>query len=379
MDMKKPEILLVTRPLTPPWDEASKNFAIELAKELTDCKFHILTGKTEKYLPGNITQHEIYRGAGWKSFIQKSRLVLKLRGIFKRNPGIKIVHFIFTLTPFNSKILKVLTKDFKGRIIYTACILQRKTSLKSLIFVDQIVAYSQYSASELKVTQKPIKIIPPFLNFNDFPLLNEDERRKIRGKWGIKSYEKLILYPGEYARLKAVSTLWEGFRKILKTQPNSYLFMACRPKTKLDVKEEEKFTNEAHKTGLGSRVRFLGTVEDMAHLYSAADLTVFPVSSMKGKFDFPFVLLESLACGTPIITSDVAPLPEIWEGNNEFKKQFTFKAGDVGWFVKKSLEVLSNDRQEYTKKLSEFIRKRFNKKDVLENYRLIYEKILKGK
>jgi len=379
MDMKKPEILLVTRPLTPPWDEASKNFAIELAKELTDCKFHILTGKTGKYLPGNITQHEIYKGAEWNT-IQKAKLFLKLSGIIKRNPKINILHFLFTPTAVNSKMFKRVINRFGDKTIHTIpCLPENESNPGSIIPSKQIVAYSKFNADKLKKTGKDVKIIPPFLNFNDFTLLNEDERRKIRGKWGIKSYEKLILYPGEYARLKAVSTLWEGFRKILKTQPNSYLFMACRPKTKLDVKEEEKFTNEAHKTGLGSRVRFLGTVEDMAHLYSAADLTVFPVSSMKGKFDFPFVLLESLACGTPIITSDVAPLPEIWEGNNEFKKQFTFKAGDVGWFVKKSLEVLSNDRQEYTKKLSEFIRKRFNKKDVLENYRLIYEKILKGK
>ena len=61
--------------------------------------------------------------------------------------------------------------------------------------------------------------------------------------------------------------------------------------------------------GLGSRVRFLGAIshDEMARYYSAADALVL-ASSREG---WPNVLLESMACGTPVVASNVWGNPEI--------------------------------------------------------------------
>jgi teichuronic acid biosynthesis glycosyltransferase TuaC len=61
--------------------------------------------------------------------------------------------------------------------------------------------------------------------------------------------------------------------------------------------------------GLGSRVRFLGTIphDQMARYYSAADALVL-ASSREG---WPNVLLESMACGTPVVASNIWGNPEI--------------------------------------------------------------------
>ena len=61
--------------------------------------------------------------------------------------------------------------------------------------------------------------------------------------------------------------------------------------------------------GVGERVRFLGAVapERMPTLYSAADCLVL-ASQREG---MPNVLLESLACGTPVIATRVGACPEI--------------------------------------------------------------------
>ena len=65
----------------------------------------------------------------------------------------------------------------------------------------------------------------------------------------------------------------------------------------------------AQTLGLGSRVRFLGPVDeaDLPALYTAATAFVFP--SFYEGFGLP--VLEAMACGTPVACSNVSSLPEV--------------------------------------------------------------------
>jgi glycosyltransferase involved in cell wall biosynthesis len=65
----------------------------------------------------------------------------------------------------------------------------------------------------------------------------------------------------------------------------------------------------ARRLGLADSVRFLGHVPqaDLPALYSAADVFVFP--SLYEGFGLP--ALEALACGTPVVASNVSALPEV--------------------------------------------------------------------
>ncbi|MBL27590.1 MAG: glycosyl transferase family 1 [Rhodospirillaceae bacterium] len=65
----------------------------------------------------------------------------------------------------------------------------------------------------------------------------------------------------------------------------------------------------AKREGVGDRVRFMGRVPhgELAPLYSAADASVL-ASSREG---WANVLLESMACGTPVIASNVWGTPEV--------------------------------------------------------------------
>lgn len=380
-DNKKPEILLVTRPLTPPWDEASKNFAYLLAKNLEDFKFHTLMGEYDPKLPKRVTQHVIYRGPSWTT-LQKTKLVLKLYLILKRNPSINTIHFLFAPTPFNTKVLKNLVKSFPVKVIQTIASIPKnaKDRINSALFADKLIVYSDYALGQLKGSnQNKASVIPPFIDFTGFPLGTKKAREAVREKWKIGKEKKIILYPGEYGRLGAMEPILKGFMKINKSLPEAKLFMACRIKKREDDLIERKFKKDISLAGLSSSVNFLGRVDDINELYLASDLIVFPVrymegKSLEGKFDFPFVLLESLACGTPILTSDVAALPEIWKGNAEYRKKYVFPSERTDLFIKKTLEILRDDKNN-AREFSKFVIERFNKDKILEEYTKMYNSL----
>jgi glycosyltransferase involved in cell wall biosynthesis len=89
----------------------------------------------------------------------------------------------------------------------------------------------------------------------------------------------------------------------LPTLPDVELLIAGRGPNEQDFKEL------AMKLGVANRVRFLGVLSqsELRWLYSAADALVL-LSEREG---WPNVLLEAMACGTPVIATRVGGIPEI--------------------------------------------------------------------
>lgn len=73
--------------------------------------------------------------------------------------------------------------------------------------------------------------------------------------------------------------------------------------------EAAALVEQATRLGIQDSVRFLGEVSDadLVGLYQAADLSVVPSRALEG---FGLVVLESLACGTPVLGSDAGGLGE---------------------------------------------------------------------
>ena len=89
----------------------------------------------------------------------------------------------------------------------------------------------------------------------------------------------------------------------LQELPHAYLVVIGEGEDRL------KLEQLAARLGVAGRVRFIGLVPnvELAQWYSAADILVL-ASSREG---WPNVLLESMACGTPVIATRTWGTPEV--------------------------------------------------------------------
>lgn len=113
----------------------------------------------------------------------------------------------------------------------------------------------------------------------------------------------LLLSVGNLVGIKGHDLTIDALAAILPSHPDARLFLIGAGS------EQRKLEARVQHLGLESRVRFVGTVPnaELACWYSAADVSVLS-SSREG---WANVLLESIACGTPVVATRRGGTPEV--------------------------------------------------------------------
>ncbi len=304
--LEEKNVLLVTRPLCLPWDEASKNFAYFLAKSISGPSLSVLTHGIIRGLPESVTQKQIYSSGRFDAFA-KIRLFFSL--LFSRG-SYDITHYLFTPTKVSSSLFKTILRPTKGKTIQTVATLREDLyateDLRSIFFADRIITYSDTSKKRLdEIGFTNVERIYPGIDLDLYQSKPKDPSLMAWFKFTEEDF--IVIYPGEYVRLGATDMLADGLIAYYREQPESRLrFMwACRIKNEADAKKKEEVRKKFADAKLEDRFLFSDTFADMPKLYNLADVIAFPVGDMKGKFDVPLIIIEAYACGKPVILSDI--------------------------------------------------------------------------
>ena len=369
------KILFVSRPIAPPWDEASKNFAYNLAKEIannnSDLEIHLMTKGILSDLPKNIIQHPIYTSSQNDiGFSQKIRMIWFLIRNARR---FDFVHLFFTPTKFNSLILKLIFEIFarQTKIIQTIATIREDLfsdeEIKSMMFGDKIVTYSEYAQKRLKkMGFNNVQKIYPGINLEDYKPKNSADNKA----------DFVINFTGEYIRLGAMDDVIDSFIKISQKIPESKLSLAVRVKNEKDAKKKKEVIAKLKKNNLLKRVSFHDDGNyQMSDIYNLCDISVFPVRNMKGKFDVPLAVIEAMACAKPVILSDIPILKEFSNENNSIQ----IEAGSVNQLNKAILNLYENKelRLSLGKQAREYVLRNFNIQTAGKKYAKIYKSLQK--
>ena len=173
---------------------------------------------------------------------------------------------------------------------------------------EMVIVPSRAAAEDvvhfLRVERERISVIPMGCEPRFQPVEDPLRAAALRRRYNLP--ERYILFVGTLEPRKNVQTLLRAFAQVIAETPQDGLTLVIAGGKGWGG---EDYMSTVGALKLHAHVRFAGYVEDehLPELYRSALLFVYP--SLYEGFGLP--VLEAMACGTPVITSNRASLPEV--------------------------------------------------------------------
>jgi glycosyltransferase involved in cell wall biosynthesis len=181
-------------------------------------------------------------------------------------------------------------------------LVEKRTYNRCDRFIVLSKAFGQILHQEYQVPWDKIHIIPGGVDINRFqPSLSRQQAREQLG-WPL--HRPILFTSRRLVHRVGLDKLLTAIATIKQRIPDVWLGIAGRGPIKAELQQQ------ATELGLDNHVQFLGFLPDeqLPIAYQAANLTVMPSQSFEG---FGLVVVESLACGTPVLCTPVGGMPEI--------------------------------------------------------------------
>jgi glycosyltransferase involved in cell wall biosynthesis len=182
---------------------------------------------------------------------------------------------------------------------------------RSVRLADAVVVNSNSLRAEidehLNVDPQKVKLIYEAVDHDIFKPGSGDEARARIATHGVS--RPFVLFVSSLWRYKNCDGLMRAWKLVRNELEGRQLVI-------LGAERDERYGAELHELavelGIAEDVVFVGGVpnDETVHFYRAADLLVYP--SFNETFGLP--ILEAMACGCPVVTSNVSSMPEIAGG-----------------------------------------------------------------
>lgn len=217
---------------------------------------------------------------------------------------------------FGSNCKKILTIHDLSYLRYPNCFSLRKNFWHHFLNVkkmvkqfDHIVAISENTKNDiielLGVPERKIEVIYSGLSKEYCPVKGEDkEMEKVRQKYDLP--EAFLFYLGTIEPRKNVLAIIKAFETYLDESGNRKLNLVLAGANGWQNRDIFKYLSISK---YQYRIKYLGYIEatEKKYFYNLTKAFIFP--SLYEGFGFP--PLEAMACGTPVLTSNISSLPEV--------------------------------------------------------------------
>ncbi|WP_310425221.1 glycosyltransferase family 1 protein [Chamaesiphon sp. VAR_48_metabat_135_sub] len=152
-----------------------------------------------------------------------------------------------------------------------------------------------------------IEIIPCGTDIDNFQPIS---RAGARQELGLDPQAKIVLYVGRFDPRKGIETLVRAYAQLLERSADAQnlrlLIVGGSDPQEDDGAERLRIEGIVNSLGIGASLEFVGMVghDRLPLYYTAADVCVIPSHYEP----FGLVAIEAMACGTPVVASDVGGL-----------------------------------------------------------------------
>ncbi|MGA2385893.1 MAG: glycosyltransferase family 4 protein [Candidatus Bathyarchaeia archaeon] len=245
----------------------------------------------------------------------------------------------------------------------------------SFKYADALVAttksYAETSPA-LKRDLGRVKVIPCFVDCRRFKPQPREQVDALRRQLGLGG-AKTVLFVGRIVPYKGLEYLVRAVEEAKQLLGEDLRLLVVGGEEGKNITGKSSYyaqiRRQAEQSGVGGSIRFLGRVPDsqLATLYSLADALALP-SVMRGEA-FGTVLLEALACGTPVVASDIAGVKDVLMGD-----------GSVGSYVPardaaalaKALVRMAHRKDEVSERCVQFAFDNYRVEKIVQEYVNLY-------
>lgn len=314
MPVDPTDVLFVSKPLCPPWDDSGKLLPYLLAKYMEGVNLAAMTPRGRPLdLPG-VHSEEIYRTSSSFTVPMSEKIKLMIRLLGRSTPP--LVHFFFSPNRPTTRAARLFRRLNPGvKVVQTVMSLPAQVeALRAEVFADVVVTWSRMAAGiaaqAVRSRGLPARVvhIPPGIE----PLepLDTDGRRQARQALGLPVDRPLVLYAGDLEFSSGAAVTAAAAAEVVDRVPALFLF-ACRRKTSASRAAERCLREDV--AGLADRghARILEEVPSFVDLLRCVDVQVLPSETTYAKTDIPLVLLEGLSAGIPAVVARRTPMDEL--------------------------------------------------------------------
>ena len=234
---------------------------------------------------------------------------------------------------------------------------------------DAITAPSRWLAEaayqELGLSRDvAIEVIPNFVDTDDFRPFDAHAERVFKA--GLSERPRVLTHVSNFRPLKRVDDVVRIFAAVRAEIPSRLDLVGEGP-------ERSRIEALVASLGLAPHVRFLGEQGDLIAMLQQSDLFLLPSQTES----FGLAALEAMACGVPVVASDVGGVSEVVVDG---ETGFLAASGDVAGMAKHARRLLTD--QELWRRLSREARHvaetRFRLAPAVDRYEAVYRRVLGG-
>jgi glycosyltransferase involved in cell wall biosynthesis len=238
---------------------------------------------------------------------------------------------------------------------------------------SKVIALNRFEADQYRrmgVLEEKIAIIPNGIDLSEYA--NLPPKGAFKRKFGIPKEKKIILYLGRIHKIKGIDFLIKAYAHLINDMHYKDVLLVIAGPNDGYLKEAKLLTSAL---SISKHVLFTGPLygQDKLEAYVDSDVVVLP-----SRYEtFPMTILETYACGKPVIASKVGGLEDLIING---ETGALVEPGNTQRLTIEIFRILNSDSEakDMGLKAKEFVNQNYSIEKVANNLEEIYKNSLRA-